>query len=31
VVGRDAVTFMNRLYVNAWTGLAVALPLWAAA
>jgi len=24
VVGRDAVTFMNRLYVNAWTGLAVA-------
>ena len=23
VVGRDAVTFMNRLYVNAWTSLAV--------
>jgi sarcosine oxidase subunit alpha len=23
VVGKDAVTFMNRLYVNAWTSLAV--------
>ncbi len=23
VVGKDAVTFMNRLYVNAWTNLAV--------
>jgi len=23
VVGRDAVTFMNRMYVNAWTNLAV--------
>ena len=23
VVGKDAATFMNRMYVNAWTGLAV--------
>ncbi len=23
VVGKDAVTFMNRMYVNAWTSLAV--------